>query len=108
MSEKKPDYTRDDLIAICERAFVPHAKWSDRDTAFAQRQLGECYALLRAECDFIICRGEHDLKTDDKTVWVEITYRGFGNFDYDGDWDVDTFYVPTIARLDQRDGQDWY
>lgn len=105
------EYAREDLLAICERSFVAHAAWSNRDTADAQRQLGECYALLRAGCDFTVLRGPmglHGLETDDQTVWVEITWKGFAVFDYDGDWDTETYYLPTVARLDLRNGGDWY
>jgi uncharacterized protein (DUF1684 family) len=108
MTTPKQDYTREDLVALCERAFVPHAKWRNRDTADAQRQLGECYALLRAGCDFVILDGRYGLTTDERTVWVEITFRGFAYFDYDGDWNTETFYLPTAPRLDRRDGGDWY
>jgi hypothetical protein len=102
------EYTREDLIKICEWASVPHAAWKNRDTASAQRQIGECYALLRAGCDFVICRGDSGTATDDQTIWVEITFRGFAYFDYGGDWDRETYYLPTVARLEARNGKDWY
>lgn len=31
----KTDYTREDLIAICERAIVPQDHWRNRDSASA-------------------------------------------------------------------------
>lgn len=36
----------------------------------------------------------------------QVTYPGFGYFDWDGDYDSDHFYVPTSARLEL--GGDWY
>jgi hypothetical protein len=93
---------RDALIAICERAFVPEDRWRDRDSSAAQRQLGECYALLRAGCYVLGTRVERD------AIWVTIEYRGFGHFDYDGALDDDRFYLPTPERLDRADGGDWY
>lgn len=101
------DYSRDDLLAICERAFVPQAKWHDRDSSAAQRQLGECYALLKAGCDFSISR-DGLLITDARTIWVTVTWEGFGHFDWGGPLDVETFYLPTSHRLNERDGKDWY
>jgi hypothetical protein len=102
------EYTREDLVAICERGFVPEDSWTDRDSSDAQRQLGQCYALLRAGCEFEVLQGKYDLKTDEHTIWVELTFKGFGYFDYDGDLSRETFYLPTVARLDARAGKDWY
>lgn len=104
----KLDYSRDDLLAICERAFVPETRWFNRDSASAQRQLGECYALLKAGCNFVVQRGDDGCSTDDHTVWVEVACKGFAHMDYDGPLDRETYYLPTAARLDDRDGRDWY
>jgi hypothetical protein len=101
------DYTREDLLAICERAFVPQDKWLDRDSSDAQRQLGECYALLKAGCDFAISRGG-SLVTDDRTIWVSVVWEGFAHFDWGGPHDRETYYLPTDARLDAVNGGDWY
>jgi len=109
-TEPRFDYTREELIAICERSFVPEEKWRNRDSASAHRQLGECYALLKAGCDFgIIGRTPSSfLQTDAETIWVVVAYKGFGAFEYDGTPDDETFYLPTAERLNERDGQDWY
>jgi hypothetical protein len=101
------DYTRGDLLAICERAFVPQDKWCDRDSSSAQMQLGQCYALLKAGCDFHI-RSDSSLCTDDRTIWVAVAWHGFDYFDWGGAPDDDTFYLPTVKRLDQCAGRDWY
>lgn len=58
--------TREDLLALCERAFVPHDRWRNRDSSSAQRQLGEAYALLKAGCDFYVSG-----KSDTGTLWAD-------------------------------------
>ena len=103
--------SRGDLLALCERGFVPEDQWHDRDSASAQRQLGEAYALLRAGCQFE--RAEMRRGGDDgETHWVRIHSRGFAYFegDYDGlgPLDDDLFYIPTAERLDRAAGRDWY
>jgi hypothetical protein len=96
---------RDVLLALCERGFVPQEHWYNRDTSAAQRQLGECYALLKAGCEFTV-------HTERDTHWVTVTYRGFdffeGTYDGMGSLDDERFYVPTAERLDRSPGRDWY
>jgi hypothetical protein len=103
------EYTREDLIAICERGFVPVDEWHDRDSAGAQRQLGEALALLRSGCDWWLASSP---VTDDRTIWIEAEFPGFNAFEYGrsdrSTWDCETFYLPTAARLDERSGSDWY
>ena len=96
---ESPD--RKTLLQICAQASVPEDEWRDRDTSAAQRQLGECYALLKAGCKFHATR-ERD------TYWVTVIFKGFGYFDYDGAEDDERYYLPTQERLDQRPGKDWY
>jgi hypothetical protein len=99
---------RDRLIAICERAFVPEDKWHDRDSEKAQRQLGECYALLRAGCEVSI--DEEQMAKGDfggKTLWVSVRSKGFNFFEI-GEMREETYYLPTEARLDEAAGGDWY
>jgi len=96
---------REDLLAICERAFVPEEKWSNRDSSAAQRQLGECYALLRAGCEFYV----HE--DDRQTLWVSVEFYGFDSFEWGLDEvprESEQYYLPTAERLDARDGKDWY
>ena len=101
-------YTRDELVAICERAVVPHAMWGDRDTASAQEGVGKAWAFLRAGCNFhVITEGDRCV-TDDRTIWVEITHDNFGVIDWGGPQETETFYLPTPARLDATAGRDWY
>lgn len=102
--------TREELIDLCERGVVSHDRWSNRDSAQAQRQLGECLALLRAGCEFQVIQ-VGNLKSDAKTWWVCIEFRGFQSFEYGLDevgFDDETFYVPTAERLERADGGDWY
>lgn len=95
-------YTREALIGICERACVPESEWRNRDSEQAQRQVGECLMLLKAGCAFTI-----DPDTDDETIWVEITSKGFNWFEI-SEMRVDTRYLPTEKRLTERAGLDWY
>jgi hypothetical protein len=105
--------TREELVALCERGIVHQRKWCNRDSASAQSQLGECWALLKAGCDFDVCTranqpSQASCVTDDRTIWVEITVPGFSRFE-GGVMDVETFYIPTEARLSQvGPGEDWY
>lgn len=101
------EYTRDELLEICEKAFVHTDRWHDRDSHYAQCQLGECYALLKDGCEFKVLYDD-DLKTDDHTIWVTITSTGFAWFEYDGAMEEDVYYLPTLKRLEDADGWDWY
>lgn len=98
--------TREELIALCDRGVVPQSQWFNRDSASAQKQLAVARTLLMAGCDFRLDDGPYT-KSDADTWWVEITYEGF-DFHEVGDLSVDTFYIPTDARLRARAGRDWY
>ncbi len=41
------DYSREELVAICEAGVVAHEDWCDRDTARAQAELVEAAARLQ-------------------------------------------------------------
>ncbi len=102
----KSDYTRDELIAICERGIVPQEQWLNRDSAGAQRQLGEAWSLLKAGCLFrVLTSGS--LITNEDTIWVEFTINGF-NFFESGQAETETAYLPTPARLARSQDEDWY
>ena len=104
-------YARDDLIAICEQASVPQDKWLDRDSAGAQRQVGECFALLKAGCEFTVSdRAGATSSPNPGTLWVRITYKGFDYFDDFEYSEVseDIFYLPTPDRIESAAGGDWY
>lgn len=100
--------TREELIALIDRATVPQDQWRDRDSAGAQRQMGEGRALLLAGCDFVICDDKDEYtKSDAETWWIDITYKGFDYFEI-GELSTDTLYIPTAKRLADRAGKDWY
>jgi len=111
----KIDYSREELIGLLAQSFVPEEKWRNRDSAGAQRQVGECLALLKAGCDFEVLTAGN-LITDDKTIWVEIWFKGFQYFegcyeDEDSERNKkqsDTFYLPTAEHLEKAEGSDWY
>lgn len=102
-------FDRESLIALCSLASVPEKKWRNRDSQGAQRQLGECMMLLKAGCAFRVCRapGDEPCKSDERTIWVEVTSKGFDYFEV-SERSVDTFYIPTPKRLEERAGDDWY
>jgi len=102
-------YTREDLLKICEQAFVSEDKWGDRDSYYSQCKLGECYALLKDGCKFSIIYGG-DLNTDENTIWLLIEAKGFSYFEDEeyGSKEQETFYLPTQKRLDEANGNDWY
>lgn len=99
--------SRDDLLSLCERAVVPVENWSNRDSSDAQRQLGECTALLKAGCKFKVFHGNGH---SSDTLEVLVEYPGFNAFEYGADSanETETFYVPTPERLERNAGRDWY
>ncbi len=108
------EYTRKDLLRIIERSWLSEKKWKDRDSGKSQIQLGSLYALLKAGSKFKILyqKKKHGLKTNDDTIWIEVSYMGFTSFDWcdeeEGAVDMDTFYLPTEKRLGEAKGKDWY
>ena len=107
--------TRVALISICERAIVDVAKWRNRDTPSSQEKTGMLWALLKANCQFEILFEKDGLCTDNQTIWIRVWSPKFRHFDWDGfdlnnkeTMEDETFYLPTIARLDMVNGSDWY
>lgn len=105
------EYTRQDLIEICEKAFVKEDEWSNRDSESSQCSLGECYALLRARCDFEVTykdRYENDrCVTNEDTIWLHVYSKGFCYFE-GGNKEKHHYYLPTLKRLEEVNGGDWY
>jgi hypothetical protein len=101
------EYTREQLIALCEKAHVPQEKWNDRDSSGAQRQVGEALMLLKAGCAFDL-RDDDNLKTDAKTIWVNIKFKGFSYFEHSDELDAEVFYIPTAESIEKANGGDWY
>lgn len=106
---KMTEYTREQLIELCLQGIVPVKMWSNRDTAHSQQKLGMAAALLTAGCDFYFTA---DPKTDESTIWIEISFPGFQAFEYGPSdreyYDTELFYIPTPKRLRDADGGDWY
>lgn len=101
-----PAYAREELISICEDAIRPEAVWHNRDSEAAHRQLGECWALLKAGCEFEVDLTFHRAGND-QTIWVCTTSKGFQWFEIHEMRDGH-FYLPTRKRLAERGDEDWY
>lgn len=102
---------RAELLAICEAAIVPEHAWHDRDSYSAQFQVGECWALLRAGCDFRIHMPGDDPAPDEDTIWLTTYGEGFQRFEIgtDAEKEAELHYLPTRARLAAvGPGKDWY
>lgn len=106
------DFSRENLIAICEAAVVPQSKWRNRDTPGAQEKLGLCWVMLKAGCDFDVhppVAGSNGCHTSDRTIWLTVYWRNFSSFEYGNrECESDTFYLPTPKRLSEANGGDWY
>lgn len=103
-------YNKEQLIEICEKAIVPHKEWINRDTSDAQAQIAVAAAYLKCGCDFRVLTDENNsggLATDKETIWLEITFSGFGTFE-GGDKEKQTYFLPTPERIKNADMRDWY
>ena len=99
---KHKEYTREELVEICELASVPQDSWLNRDSAGAQRQVGECLMLLKAGCSFEILY-EKTLRTNENTIWVNITFEGFSDFEYAKSKqlvDLHLYLIPNVLTSD--------
>lgn len=69
------NYTREQLINICERAVVPHEKWGDRDSYISQKNIQSIYKGLTAGLDFKIITKEDDPEyhSDEQTILIKFT-----------------------------------
>ena len=105
--EIKMEYTRDELLVICETAVVPVDKWRNRDSPSAQEQLGLCRHLLLCGCDFWVIQ-TGDIATNDRTIWISIEWPSFAKFEYGGGHEDRRFYLPTAKRIKENEGKDWY
>lgn len=105
------DLSREGLIAICEDAIAPEQWWFDRDSAAAHKQLGQCWAWLKAGCEFRIhdrTKDPDDMNTSDSTIRLTVCAEGFAFHDWGGERDEETFYIPTRAAITKAAGKDWY
>ena len=108
---KDNDYSRENLIAICEAATTDVRRWRDRDSPSAHEKLGKCWSLLKCNCDFtVFLKGPGDCVTNERTIWLEITYPSFSSFECGDDAydEAETFYLPTPKRLRDCESHDWY
>ncbi len=83
----KTKYTRKELIEICEKASVVQSKWTDRDSAKTQIEVGTCLTLLKSGCKFEIKTKENandhsGLITDNETIWIQFWVKDFKWFDW--------------------------
>lgn len=132
--QTKKQYSREELIAICQDAVVPCEKWRNRDSRCSQVQISDIHALLCVGAEFEI-GGD----TDDYTIWIcfknltdeqkakRLEYRLAidSREDYfkkcDPNYESEMFesdgidvnclyevYMPTRERLEQVKGEDWY
>lgn len=69
------NYTREQLINICERAVVPHQKWHDRDSYISQKNIQSVYKGLTAGLDFKIITKEDDPEyhSDEQIILIKFT-----------------------------------
>lgn len=95
------EYTREELINLCLAGSVPQDKWSNRDTARAQSQLGENLFLLMAGCDFVVT------DVSKGVIWLDFEIKGFNWFE-EHIMSQEFGYIPTQESLDKADGGDWY
>ena len=94
----KTDYTREELISICEQSVVPYPKWINRDSPSSQAKVGMAWAYLKAGCEFRI----HE-DTGEDIIWLELYHYEFEDAP---DWHYT--YLPTPKRIEESNGKDWY
>lgn len=116
----KTDYTREELVAICERAMVPQDKWNDHGSCSAQIGVGAALVLLKAGCKFDVLTADNQkgerapLITNEKTIWIRFWVHNFMWFEIGDEDDPDGFKhenmicLPTPEHLDEAQGNDWY
>ncbi|MBA2678645.1 MAG: hypothetical protein H0U76_09680 [Ktedonobacteraceae bacterium] len=114
----KIDYTREELIVLCELAIIPEESWRHIDTSSGQKKIGNCWALLKAGCQFSVLTKDNKRKkgtvfsvTNERTIWVEIEMKGVVPFKQ-GPYansipQIELFYIPTLERLEAANGEDW-
>ena len=116
----RTNYTREELITICERAMLPQNKWGNRDSLDAQMGVYLAYGLLKAGCWYEIVN-EKNFMPERSAFWIRFKAHSFrwfeeaGEDDKDNDGYVDDnsgdemfYYLPTPERLDETVGRDWY
>lgn len=110
---KDSDFSRENLIAICEAAVVPVEKWRNRDSPSSHEKLGLCTVMLKSGCKFQVHMPVDGIKdtciTDERTIWLTVEWPTFNTFELGEGYEADELiYLPTPARLRESIGGDWY
>ncbi|MBD2503916.1 hypothetical protein [Anabaena azotica] len=92
--------TREELIALCQRAIVKESNWRNRDSFLSQENIGRCWALLQADC-------QYEIVENSRTWDLEFEVRGFQYFEI-GEIEIVSGYIPKQELLDAKSGNDWY
>jgi len=105
---KPKSFTRATLHQLCIDAIVHERSWNDRDASAAHLNIGKCWALLSAGC-------EYSLEFENDYINVQFKVRDFAWFEYQDDNEEPAsdnhkykFYLPTRERLNEANGEDWY
>jgi hypothetical protein len=110
----RTNYSREELIAICERAVVPIEQWGNRDSPSAHEKLGLCWVMLKSGANFTVHRAAKEGEssgcfTNDRTIWLTLHWHNFSDFEYGTEFsESEQFYLPTPERLEATKGRDWY
>lgn len=111
----KTDYTREELIELCNIGVVTSDKWFNRDSCDAQKKLHLAKLTLMGGCKFKVMehskmgslwenrKMESSCVTDDETIWIEIFYD-----DWEDGKSWHGHYIPTKKRLEDNKDGDWY
>jgi len=108
------DYSRENLIAICDAAIVPEEFWDNPRTPQTQKMVGILWAQLRAGCEFTVhveAVDEFDcFVSDDQTIWLDVESIELKMHEKHLDKKhkrIELFYLPTPKRLRECSGRDW-
>lgn len=98
---------RRDLIQLCYKSIVPIKKWHNRDSPSAQAGVGKVLVLLTAGARFKIRttpQKTNDMCVSNKhTLWIDIEH-----YEFEEPKKFHTYYLPTLERLKEANGEDWY
>lgn len=115
----RTDWTREELIAICQRAVVPVKDWRHLQAAEVHEKHGLCWVLLTAGCEFTVQPAapegtRRSCATDAQYIWVFIAWPDVSDLRLGtrpkapAGSNCAAFRLPTPARLDEAAGKDWY
>lgn len=127
-------YTREELINICERSVVSFMDWNNRDSYSSQVQLVDIHRLLIIGAEFEIkiesetisvnfINLTEDLKGKYRDIGYELQIDNLEDYFEEFGRDNEMFegngidinceygcsgYLPTLKRLEEANGRDWY